>query len=274
MTKKKEPTPNLDAAIAAANHNGVEFPFKCDRHPDRNASASVNLEKGVWYCYSCGAKGRTTSGDVLTAVMNRYLKMMKEPGLGEARKPYPQAWLSMFDAYRTSPYWADRVGDATARKYRCGTHPYTALPTYPVHDAAGSVAGVVERNEVNPKYIYPSGIHISKTMFGIHLVPERVRQVIVVEGASGVMEIDRYNEDPETVILGCYGAGMHKPQVELVNGLQPKEVLLAFDNDKAGTRANNINYELDAPTYLYQWPDYANDAGDLSKQHIQELISE
>lgn len=38
-----------------------EHPMKCPVHEDRVASASVNREKGLWYCHACGAGGGAVS---------------------------------------------------------------------------------------------------------------------------------------------------------------------------------------------------------------------
>ena len=45
----------LEEAIALGQ--GIERPFQCEVHDDTNASASVNVLKGVWYCHACGASG-------------------------------------------------------------------------------------------------------------------------------------------------------------------------------------------------------------------------
>jgi 5S rRNA maturation endonuclease (ribonuclease M5) len=38
-----------------------EFRILCHKHDDTNPSLSVNVVKGVWHCFSCGAKGKLTS---------------------------------------------------------------------------------------------------------------------------------------------------------------------------------------------------------------------
>lgn len=38
-----------------------EHPMKCPVHEDSIASASVNREKGMWYCHACGAGGGAVS---------------------------------------------------------------------------------------------------------------------------------------------------------------------------------------------------------------------
>ena len=48
------------------------------------------------------------------------------------------------------------------------------------------------------------------------------------------------------MIVGCYGAGLHAPQVDLINRLRPQLVVLAFDNDDAGERAGARGYPLHA----------------------------
>ena len=62
----------LEDAIAVGQ--GVERPCRCPVHDDSQASASVNVIKGVWYCHACFASGtvdgkKTPSVDSLKAMM-------------------------------------------------------------------------------------------------------------------------------------------------------------------------------------------------------------
>ena len=229
---------------------GVERPFNCPVHDDTNASASLNVVKNVWYCYACGAKGRATdrkkaptSSDVL-AVLTR-----EQPP-----RYFDERWLDVYDATGPSPYWSGRVGRAVAKANRCGTDPMTGMPTYPLRSADGRVLGVVWRNlsEDGPKYIYPPAVSTSQTMFGLTYA-EKNRPVVVVEGASDVMAIQSafWSRKETVAVLGCYGAGLHFMQVQILAKLKPTMLVAAFDPDEAGKKASLRAQEIAAG---HMWP--------------------
>lgn len=236
-------------ADAIASGRGTERSFNCPVHDDSRASASVNVAKGVWTCYACGAKGKVDGMDAPDA--SAILASMR------AEKPareYPEAWLDLFDAAGPSPYWASRFGHDIAAKFRCGTHPLNGAPTYPIRNDSGRVVGVVVRSEGVPKYLYPPGVSTSRTLFG-QLRPAPV--VVLVEGAADAMALEAHGASGMGwTVLGCYGAGLHAPQVDLVAMLAPRLVVLAFDDDDAGRSAALRSEALlgsMAPCMSVQW---------------------
>ena len=209
---------------------GVERPFRCHVHDDSNASASVNVQSGLWICYACGATGKVDEAARIPdeATLLRLIKGEDPP------RTYAEAWLDLFDADHPSPYWAKRFGRDTARYFRCGTHYLTGEPTYPIRDAAGTVLGVVTRHEGDPKYKYPFGARVSATFFG-DIKPASV--IVLVEGAGDVMALHQEGIPDGWTVLGCYGAGLHAPQVQLIRDLSPQLVIAAYDDDNAGHAA-------------------------------------
>lgn len=217
----------LTLAEALVTGRGIERSFLCPVHDDHNASASVNVAAMVWVCYSCGASGRV-DGEATIPDPDQLLAILKGD---QPPREYPESWLDVFDADGPSPYWAGRYGEEVASYYRCGTHPASGLPTYPIRDEHGRVNGVVVRDEhASPKYRYPYGSRTSRTFFGL-IHPSPV--IVLVEGAGDVMAL----ADLPHRVLGCYGAGLHAPQVEIIRGLNPLLVVLAFDDDDAGRAA-------------------------------------
>jgi hypothetical protein len=215
---------------------GVERPFNCPSHEDTHASASVNVAKGVWFCYSCMAHG----------VIENHVPTVEEAirilnGSAPARV-FPESYLDLFDADFSSPYWVSRVGYDIAAANRCGTNPFDGAPTYPVRDSEGRLLGVVGRypDSAN-KYRYPYNVSTARTLYGT-LRPCVV--LVLVEGAGDVMALqqaaaqmdERFSH--EWVYAGLYGSGVHHPQVGLIASLNPKLIVTASDDDKAGRLAN------------------------------------
>lgn len=262
----KKEYPNLMAAVHSGR--GAERPFCCDVHGDSNPSASVNVLKGVWVCYACGAGGRVGSGDNTKAVKEA-LEVMRD------KKPPPvfhRRWLDVFDMAGPSPYWAARVGEDTARAYRCGTHPTTDNPTYPLLSAAGQIWGVVERVDAGIKYLYPAGVSVSKTLFGYRR--GNFHTVIVCEGAGDVMAFHAAGVPKGTLVVGTYGAGVNAPQAELVRGLSPVRVIMAYDNDEAGRNAAQRNYDFgSAQVAVTEWPEGVKDPGDAPADLLRKEMA-
>jgi hypothetical protein len=246
-------------ADALLTGRGIERPFRCHVHDDSNASASVNTQTGLWICYACGAAGKaddsatTPDCDTLLA----YLK-----GDTPARV-YAESWLDMFDIDHASREWSARFGEDTANHFRCGTHPISGYPTYPIRDRNGQVLGVVTRQpDGDPKYKYPFGVSTSRTLFG-DLRPSPV--VVLVEGASDVMALHQSGIPGDWTVLGCYGAGLHAPQVQIVADLAPRVVVTAFDSDAAGIAAAGRTAEhlaSVARVINHSWGSF-NDPGDM-----------
>jgi len=235
---------------ALTNGRGVERPFCCPAHDDSNASASVNTLKGVWYCYACHAHG-TLTDHVMSIDQAISILAGTEPA-----RIYSEQWLDIYDAHYVSPYWKKRVGHDVAENNRCGTDPITGAPTYPLRDSDGNVTGVVTRHDANsygPKYKYPYGTATSRTLFG-RLVYSHV--VVLVEGAGDVMAIEQSGLPDGWTVVGCYGAGLHHVQSQLVARLDPKVVIAAFDDDGAGQAANERAHQTlnqIAPVVSHPW---------------------
>lgn len=257
---------------------GIERPFNCPEHEDSRASASVNVELGVWYCYACGAKGNTKSGKHDKS----YLRLL-EP---EAEIPeLPPLAVDFTNAYYGyGPYWAERFGVDVAREFNTGIDPVTGLPCVPIHNPAGTkVHGFLQRTLADhpdlPKYLYPSRVPVSRLLFGYHLLPSTLRLLVLVEGASDVMALYSHLGTPKGCgAVAVYGCGLHAPQARLVNRIRPVKVLVAMDADDAGLRgaarsADFLN-ELGVPSMTYDWSELdVTDPGELEEDPWQSLMA-
>lgn len=245
--------PTLDEALVVGR--GTERPINCPNpaHADEHASASLNVIKGLWFCYGCGSKGNI-EGHVPDPkqAMKLLLEADEEPRI------YPWAWLDLFDADHPSKYWSDRFGEDTASTFRCGTDPLSGEPTYPLLDHAGNVLGVVRRNNSGqgPKYRYPYRVRTSRCLFFTPWISGMVDVLVLVEGAADVMALYEGGLPRGWRAAGCYGAGVHEPQRRLIAELMPRKIVLAFDDDEAGQRAMDQAYShcaAIAPTVSVAW---------------------
>lgn len=253
---------------ALENGEGIERPFLCPVHEDTNPSASVNVDKGVWYCYSCHASGRADRKGGAKALTNEMKAFVELLDGDQKYVTHPPRWMDLFDGWGTHPYWINRFGVEASKRWRLGIHPTTGAPTYPVMNFNGNCAGVVQRTGGKPKYRYPVGVPMSRMLFGFNR-KAKVRRFIVVEGAAdciAVSEAIGSISDTGIQVVASYGAGLHQPQVALINMLDPQQVTLGFDDDKAGERAKNRPYGLTSSVDKVHWG--AKDPGELDSDGI------
>lgn len=214
---------------------GIERPFCCPKHPDMHASASVNVVKGVWYCYACSEKGRVDGKRVPTDIE---LAAMLRPE--EATRIYPASWLSMFTSDAT--YWQTRFPDWLCSWADFGADPVTGDATFPVYTADGKLAGVGRRREHGePRYLYPANWSASRTLGFLQRgnAAATVGFVLLVEGYADGAACWQVGAPA----LSAFGAGVHLPQRELVARIGPKLIVNAFDADGAGRAASERTYD-------------------------------
>lgn len=263
---------------AVISGRGVERPFHCHEHDNtRSPTGSVNVALGVWVCYSCGAAGKVNG---VTVKPSEFRQLVEAMTAGPTAPTHMnEHWLDVFDSYGPSPYWMERVGLKTAEKFRTGTHPFTGLPTYPIRNRVAQPLGVVQRTGTEErKYVYPPGVSVSQHLFGYQYAYRR-STVVLVEGAADVMAIDQaYDSQPPFTPLGVYGAGLHRPQTELIAALAPQRVVCAFDRDAAGQQAAQRSTAIldDAglgPAIVHHWTADVKDFGEATPQQIRKELA-
>jgi DNA primase len=259
---------------AIQNGRGVERPFNCPVHGDDNASASVNVVKGVWVCYACRATGKTQEG---THDLS-YIPMMLDaeiPQLPPLAVLYTNGWRGY------GQYWASRYGVEVATRFATGVDPVDGSPTVPIHNAMGTVVhGFLRRTSAKegPKYMYPGKVPVSRLLFGHHLLLTPLSVLVLVEGASDVMSLARWQPPRGVGVAGVYGAGVHAAQVDLVKRMGPRHVVVAMDADDAGRSANERSVkalrESSVAAEVHDWHKAhgVRDPGELKDDPWKRLI--
>lgn len=216
---------------ALSSGQGVERPFRCHVHEDNNASASVNVLKGVWYCHGCGARG---VADSKRAPKVEELQMMLEPE--KVARHYPETWLDLHLKWEDEIYWDSRFPRWLSWNLQMGQDPFTGNPCYAVHTAGAVLAGVGMRNnslepgEKGPRYLYPPHWSSAMSVFGRISTMAGYPILCVVEGAADSAAVWELG----VPALAIYGSGIHLPQIELIARHNPRLILLGFDMDDAG----------------------------------------
>lgn len=214
--------------------HGTERSFLCPVHGDSRPSASVNMVKRVWYCYTCGARGGVTGEDALIEPDYEEMRIWFEQKMEQGRV-YPESWLSRFDAGPVHSYWETRVGRTAATHFRLGYDPEQDAATYPLRDPSGQVLGVVRRSlredRSGPKYLYPAGVDVGRLLF--NYTPEARSVAVLVEGAVDAIACWNVGVDA----FAIYGSHLSTEQARLIDRVDPGVIYTAYDNDDAGWKA-------------------------------------
>lgn len=212
---------------------GVERSFLCPVHGDSRPSASLNVVKKKWFCFTCGARGGLTGEDALIEPDYEVMKTWFLEKV-EAQRVYSESWLDRWDAGEVHPYWVQRVGSDAARAFRLGADPDRNAVTYPLRGPGGDVLGVVRRNlsDDGPKYLYPKGVDVGRLLFGY--TPAHRRAVVLVEGALDAVALWRCG----VTAFAIYGAVLGAEQIKMIDKIDPEFIVTAYDNDTAGWRAH------------------------------------
>lgn len=259
------------------------FCFSPD-HDNRNTpSASINVRKGLWVCYSCGRGGSVAR--LLTGVpisdpsiseylsdVERDLRSIEAADAG-SRARYPEAWLRLFTYYE-HPAWHERgVSAAAIEHFLLGYDYETDALTYPLRDIDGALLGVVRRrlDGGRPKYVYPSGIDVHHLLFRYHEA-EYGQPLVLVEGALDAVAL----WDAGIFAMAIFGGHLSEVQAALIRRLSPRMVVFAFDNDEAGTDLVTACSDMDLGTLevaSVNWTGVSEkDVAELSVQERRNLV--
>ena len=254
-------------------------------HDNRNTpSASVNVRKGLWVCYSCGRGGSVVS--LLSGVqiadpsVSEYLSDVEadlrrlEQSAHQQQTRLPEAYLRLYTS-NVHPAWVERGFSQQAIDYFSLGYDYeTDCLTYPLRDLDGSLLGVVRRrlDGGRPKYLYPKGFDVHDLLFRYHEAPHG-DTLILVEGALDSIAL----YDAGLFALAIYGGHLSEVQLHLLARRNPKLVILAFDNDEAGedlvTDVMTTDLPLVTEIKTVDWTGVsAKDVAELSVEERIKLI--
>lgn len=254
--------------------NGLEWQALCPYHEDNSPSFSVNIRKGLFICYACGAKGNMeqlanhlnadTPLNDPSVTLEEVLEALDKLTIEEARVerpivgiPYPEKFKTEIAIKNTMDYFLHRgLFKNAIEEYRLGYDIIENDAIIPLADMNGRIAGFIRRtldlHKINsgiPKYRYPKGLSISKYLYGADVVSKYITHdkplnLVITEGSIDAMSIfQRYWNVYGVAILG---ARMSKEQATQIKTLAPTTIIIATDRDRAGREAEiQIKYELD-----------------------------
>lgn len=272
---------NLDVRMRSDDGEWVAV---CPFHADTRPSLSINVDSGLWLCFSCGAKGnmvrlqRHFGGQPVEYTLDgldRSLADLERPPEDVCKRPV--SWLAQWPMTAEGAEWLDARGITAEDRatWRLGWDVAEQAVTIPLWALDGEhVLGVIRRKlrpaAHQPKYRYPAGFRISHYLFGAHRLVNRdhIDTLVLVEGSLDAMRVRRHH------VAAVLGSSVSPTHVRLLRVLAPKRIVLAFDNDPAGRHAVQRairllrGHRLVVPTAWHE----RKDPGDMTDDEIDSLV--
>lgn len=242
-----------EANLQVVDRGRTEWRCFCNNpnHDDGTPSMDFNIEKGVYFCRSCGWSGKARIGSVINQrdtplqeeavdVITQLNKLQRQAGKPVLPNYLPNDYLAQ---YKFPAFWAQDRGftDETISAFELGYDPMKNAGTIPVRNMNGKLLGVTMRFlgddvEKRDRYKYPFGFVKSHHIFGSHLIMESpLDYVVLTEG---------YLDAAMTWQAGYQAGGIggshpSAEQIRVLLRLGITRVIFAFDNDREGRMITN-----------------------------------
>lgn len=228
----------------------------CLFHPDKNPSMSFHLDKGQYFCFSCGAKGgifslarkvglKIVGTDYIeelddeSADLSALVRSLAEINLDEEPPNYlPESTLRRTQRARTD-YWGSRdILPDTCKAWQLGFDRMRNAVTIPIREThTDQLIGITYRSLIpnyKPKYLDPTGYKKSEHLFGTWMDMDRdkknPKRVVLCEGPLDAIKVWQAGFNGRAIL----GSNLTKRQVQILLQYDVEDVVLFFDDDKAG----------------------------------------
>jgi DNA primase len=246
----------VESHLTVSSREGVEYNVLCPIHGESHASMRVNVEKGLFFCHGCGARGgisklarelgisykydRTQAG--MTRLMNKLSMLRKGPDAPPAVLPEDLLLrYAMPTNYWTDPRPSGRgFSEETVAAFDLGYDPMADVATIPIRNVHGELIGITKRHlswhdkNDGPKYRDPKHFPKTKNLFGSWFAAQADSPTVVItEGPLDCIKVWQAGHPA----VALYGSHVSEHQIHLLRRIGTMSVVLFFDNDKAGTKA-------------------------------------
>ncbi len=231
-------------------NNPSELKVKCfsGLHEDKNPSLSLNLEKGVFNCFSCGFKGNiqyffeclgvTQAPQIQSKLGYKIKKLQNKLGLiknkGEVR--LPENIISVKHDFKG-------ISSKTLEEFEAfftdsnGFHDYICIPIYQ-HKKLKFVEGryrILSDVSDKPKYLRkPAQVSVSNILFPLDKI-ENFTHIILVEGLFDVLKLYELGYINSLCIFGTQNFTAAK--AKLLDEYGTRMVTILMDGDSSGSLA-------------------------------------
>lgn len=296
----------IDTKVAISSKAKKNIQFCCSVHGESNPSAGILVEKGIFNCLSCHAKGDIvwliyksmtdtfkSTLEVEYFLKNRY-GISKEKTLEEfgkmrvkrfeefkeellERKEFPLVTLAPFRSGKeTYQYFYDRgFTKKTVREFKIGRDTKSKTVTIPVFWEDEKLAGVLGRYiDKNRRKHERYKIYDFKT--GDLLFPLNKLEVIddTIVAVEGILDAVFMHQLGFTNTIATLGNSLSDNQAKIIKNKCSKFIDM-FDNDKGGILARKIAREKLGKEVIYyttEYPEGANDPCECTKEEVEYML--
>lgn len=221
----------------------------CVHHDDNSASMQINLDTGLWLCFSCGARGgakqlfmdqgvRWQEPEEDLAYLMKKLRDLGKRDAAHHVRTFPESYLSQFEVQ--IPYWKEQrgIGNLAQKAFQLGYNPMGDYATIPIRSLHGDLLGAIKRPfdpDAEERYKYPYKFERKSNLFAAWMVErdQSIDHVVLVEGSLDAIKVWQAG----IPAMAIYGSSMSTQQIRLLRRLGINNVTLMFDDDQAGRKA-------------------------------------
>lgn len=288
--------------FAKTTDSGDDLMVCCPYHKngqERRPSAGIRKSDGMFHCLACGethslpeviaycfGHSDFTFGykwlvkNFSTAVAQDRadikLNLVRNRANDEVEKINDEVGEEELDSYRyTHPYMYKRgLIDSIIEFFDIGYDVKTNSITFPVRDSKGSCMFVAKRSVGRKRFDLPK--NIEKPLYGLYEIGQRkfsVKDCGKIYVCEGLFDCLRLWCNGKFAVAG-FGCLFSDYQVQLLNALPTRHLVLALDNDDAGIKATKrlkkvITNKLVTRVIL---PPHRKDIGECTDNEIQNLV--
>lgn len=270
-------------------------------HFDNNPSFSMNLETGLWICFSCNQQGEFTKlielvlgcsqGEAYEWITNngqassveqlsRNLDNLLGTPIGSVQEPISLHWRAHYEVLNNQimPQWFLNRGFTweTINHWKIKYDPLmdsVIVPVFQEYQLIGTVTKNIK--EGLPKYQNSPNLPRSEILFGE--INPNAKRIYLVEGLLDCI----YSWQCGFTALSLLGSSISNKQIEILHKHRFGNITLALDNDDVGKKATKeIIKRLQQTGYLLpqlnlvRWPIGTKDPNDCSPELLREIFED
>lgn len=244
----------------------------------------INSDTGLWYCFSCGARGNlpilvsqltddpAALWNIQTHLINSGIHRLTSEQ-AEERVAEPEVdWLkySKFAPLPDRLIRSRHLDPAIAARYGIRWDTDNRAIVIPIVSPVGELQGWQLKKTGWVRNV-PTGVHKGSTLFGIERAVGSI--ALVLESPLDVVRFHSVYESPDISAVASFGANVSDKQIDILadrfDGL-----ILAMDNDKAGyLETRRISRRLPSFRSGVKYWKYVSDVKDLGDMTTGQIIS-
>ena len=249
--------PLLQKRKVLQTHIQVQCPYHSNGQ-EKRPSAGIRKSDGIFHCFACNTVHTLPEvisfcfgkeDDILGKFGNRWLQKnfqhletedREDISLDFSRGPKHKKEIQYVSEQELETYrwvhkymYARGLTDEIIDLFDIGFDSHTKSITFPVRDISGGTLFIARRSVKGKRYNYPEGVE--KPLYGLYelsTLEQSPQEVIVCEGMFDALTCWVYGKP--AVALNGLGDEL---QFKQLRELSCRELILATDMDKAGTKA-------------------------------------